>query len=90
MGAVFKVPAVVIFLVVALWGFFVSMGIVTDHLGFLGGLIAFIFFPVTLGVAPWYAAIAESNWFPLLLVYGGGITASILFAIGAAIDKDSR
>ncbi len=88
MGTIFKVPAVVIYIVAGLWGFFVSLGIVTDALGFIGGVIAFALFPVALAFAPWYAALAHENWFPLLLVYGGGIVASVLYAIGAAIDKD--
>jgi hypothetical protein len=88
MGTIFKVPAVVIYIVAGLWGFFVSLGIVIDAVGFIGGVIAFALFPVTLAFAPWYAALAHGNWFPLILVYGGGIIASVLYAVGAAIDKD--
>ena len=53
MGTIFKVPAVIIYVVAGLWGFFVSLGIVTDELGFIGGAIAFVFFPVALAFAPW-------------------------------------
>ena len=88
MGIIFKVPAFIIYIFTGLWGLLVSLGIVTDALGFIGGLIAFVFFPVALVFAPWYAALAYQNWFPLLLVYGGMIGGSILYAIGAAIDKD--
>ena len=69
-------------------GFFISLGIVVDHLGFIGGAIAFFLAPVTLAFAPWYEAIANANWFPVMLVYGGGIGATILVAIGSAIDGD--
>jgi hypothetical protein len=44
--------------------------------------------PFTLTFAPWYAAIADNNWFPVGLVYGGGIAAWIFYAIGSAIDGD--
>ncbi|MCD5402151.1 hypothetical protein LR013_06180 [candidate division NPL-UPA2 bacterium] len=88
MGLIFKIPAVIIYIVAGLWGFFICLGIVVDHLGFIGDAIAFFLFPVTLVFAPWYEALANSNWFPLMLVYGGGIGASILYGIGSAIDGD--
>jgi hypothetical protein len=90
MGLIFKVPAYIIYMVAGLWGLFVCLGIVIDGLGlgFIGGAIAFLFFPITLVFAPWYAAIAQDNWFPMILVYGGGISAAFLYVIGALIDKD--
>ena len=88
MGAIFKIPAYIIYFVAGLWGFFICLGIVIDHLGFIGAVLAFFLAPITLGLAPWYEAIANSNWFPLLLVYGGGIAAAILHGIGSAIDGD--
>jgi hypothetical protein len=88
MGIVFKIPAIIVSLVSGVWGFFICMAIVTDALGFIGGAIAFMFFPIALAFAPWYAAIANANWFPLLLVYGGGLGAAALYGIGVAIDGD--
>jgi len=88
MGVIFKIPAFIIYFVAGLWGFFICLGIVVDNLGFIGGAIAFMLAPVTLVFAPWYEALANSNWFPIMLVYGGGIGASILYGIGSAIDGD--
>ena len=88
MGSIFKIPAFVVYFVAGFWGFFISLGIVTDHLGFLGGVVAFFLAPATLAFAPWYAALADSNWFPLMLVYGSGIGATVLFMIGMVIDGD--
>jgi hypothetical protein len=88
MGLVFKILAFVIYFVAGLWGFFISLGIVVDHLGPIVGAIAVILAPVTLGFTPWYEAIANSNWFLVILVYGGGIGATILYFIGSAIDGD--
>jgi len=88
MGAILKIPGYIVYLVAGLWGFFISLGIVVDHLGFIGGAIAFFLAPMTLAFAPWYEAIANSNWFLIILVYGGGIGATILVAIGSAIDGD--
>lgn len=88
MGLIFKIPAFIVYFVAGLWGFLICLGIVIDNLGFIGGAIAFFVAPFTLAFAPWYEAIANSNWFPLMLVYGGGIGASILYAIGSVIDRD--
>jgi len=84
----FTIPGYIVYFVAGLLGFFVSLGIVIDELGFIGGAIAFVLAPVTLIFAPWYEAIANSNWFPVMLVYGGGVIGSILMAIGSAIDRD--
>lgn len=88
MGLIFKVPGYIIYLVAGIWGMFISLGIVVDNVGFIGGMIAFILFPFTLAFAPLYAALADGNWFPLILIYGGGICATVLIAIGMFIDKD--
>jgi len=89
MGMLFKVPAFIIYFVAGLWGLLISLGIVVDELGFIGGVIGFMFFPVTLAFAPWYAGLAYGIWFPVILVYGGGIAAAVLYGIGSAIDGDA-
>jgi hypothetical protein len=88
MGYIFKIPAFIIYAIAGIWGFFICFGIVVDHTGFIGGVIAFGLAPVALAFAPWYEAIANGNWFPLILIYGGGIGASVLYWIGALIDGD--
>lgn len=86
MGTLFKIPGILLFIVSGVWGFFISMGIVVDNLGFLGGAIAFMIFPATMAFAPLYEGLANSNWFPVLLVYGGMVGAMVLNGIGEAID----
>jgi hypothetical protein len=88
MGVIFKLPAFIIYAVSGIWGFFISLGIVADHLGFIGGAIAFSIAPFTVAFAPWYVAIAENNWFPVILVYGGGIAGYIFQVIGSAVDQE--
>lgn len=88
MGAIFKVTALIVYFVGGLWGLFMCLGIVVSKLGFIGGAIAFFFFPITLYFAPWYAALARDDWFPVSLVYGTSIGAAILYSIGSAIDKE--
>jgi hypothetical protein len=87
MGALLKVLGYIIFVVGGLWGFVISLKIVIDNLGFIGGAIAFFVFPVTFVFAPLYAGIADSNWFPLILNYGSGISCAILVAISESIDR---
>jgi hypothetical protein len=88
MGAIFKFPAMLIYFVGGFWGFFITMGIVIDKLGFIGGAIAFFIAPFTLYFAPWYEAIANANWFPVILVYGSTAVAGVLYMIGTMIDGD--
>jgi hypothetical protein len=88
MGKIFKIPAMIVYIVGGLWGFLVSIAIVSKELGFLGGAIAFVVFPVTLYFAPWYEGLVHANWFPVALVYGTTIIAAILYGIGALIDRD--
>lgn len=88
MGVIFKGLAIIIYTVAGLWGLAISLGIISDHFGFIGGIIAFFIAPVTLSIAPWYEGIANSNWFPLILIYGGGIAGYILYTVGSAIDGD--
>ncbi len=88
MGPIFKIPATIVFYVTGVCGFLISLGIVTDELGILGAIVAFFLGPLTLAVAPWYEALANSNWFPVMLIYGGALGGSILYGIGYAIDGD--
>jgi hypothetical protein len=88
MGAIFKVPGMILYFVGGLWGLFVCLGIVADTLGFIGAVVALFLLPFTLYLAPWYAGFADGNWFPLLLVYGSGVGAMILIGVGSAIDRD--
>jgi len=88
MGSFFKIPGMLIFWITGLWGFILCLGVVANQLGFIGTVFAFMLFPVTLLVAPWYEALANSNWFLVLLIYGGGIVSVTLLAIGSAIDGE--
>ena len=88
MGAVFKIPAIIIYVVGGIWGLIICLGIVSSKFGVVGAVIAFFLLPITVYLAPWYAGIAQGNWFPVILVYGTGIGAMILHAIGSAIDRD--
>ena len=88
MGAYFKIPAFIIYLVSIIWGSIICFRIVSDFMGsFEGWLSIFPFFPVTLVFAPWYEGLANANWLPLVLIHGGLVAGSILYAIGAVKDR---
>lgn len=88
MGAIFKIPAIIVYVLGGVWGLLVCLGILSTQFGVVGGVVAFFLFPITVYIAPWYAAIAHGNWFPLLLIYGSGLGAAVLMAIGNAIGRE--
>jgi hypothetical protein len=88
LGAIFKVPGYILYLLGGIWGLFLCLGIIYSKLGFIGGLIAFFLLPFTVYLAPWYAGLVDGNWKPVLVVYGSGILAMVLIGIGSAIDRD--
>lgn len=87
MGAIFKVPGYIVYLLGGLWGLVICLGIVKAKLGLLGVIVGFFIFPVVLYLAPWYSGFADSNWMPVMVVYGSGIAAMVLIGIGSAFDK---
>ena len=73
--------AMIIYFGAGIVSFFWSMAVIIDNLGFFGGLIAFVFFPVTIVFAPFYVGFSTGNWTLLAISYGGGIVASIILAM---------
>lgn len=88
MGMLFKVPAIILWLLGGLWGLFICLGIIYDSFGFFGALIAFFVLPFTLYLAPWYSAFADGNWQPVIVIYGTTVAAMVLMFIGTMIDGD--
>jgi hypothetical protein len=88
MGAIFRVLGAIVGFIGGVWGLIVCLGIISSKAGTFVAILAFIVLPATLTLAPWYVAIAENNWFPVLLVYGSGIGAALLFQVGASIDGE--
>lgn len=84
-GVIFMVLGGIMIVIVSLWGLISGLTILSHVAGFWGVVIGFISFPITIFVTPWYALIAGGAWFPLVVVYGGGILATTLFGIGLTI-----
>jgi len=87
-GGIFKIMGGITFAILGLWGLIIELSIVNQAAGFWGVVIGFFILPITFVAAPWYALVAWGNWFPLLIVYGGGIAAAVLFGIGSLIAGD--
>ena len=60
-------------------GLIMSTGLVTREWGLFAGIAAFVLWPVTLLVVPWYAALVHGGWLMLAVVYGGGIGGTLLY-----------
>lgn len=76
-----KALGMIIFFGAGIISFFWSMAVIIDNLGFFGGLVAFFIFPVTIAFAPFYVGFSTGDWTLFMITYGGGIVASIIFAM---------
>ena len=72
----------VVILVGAILGEIYALSIVYSLWGFAGVVVAFMFFPVAIALAPIYALIVYGIWFPLLIVYGLIVLGLIINSTG--------
>ena len=72
---------VLIYVITIFYGLFICFDVVKEVFGPVITFIGLIFFPFILTIAPWYAAFANHDFYPLLIVYGGGILGSLFFGI---------
>ena len=87
-AGILKVIGGILYFGFGIWGLIIVLSIINHAAGFWGVVVGFFIFPVTLVAAPWYALVACGSWFPLLVVYGGGIIASVLYGFGSLIARD--
>ena len=86
-GRIASSLGVVCYFVFGIVGFIVSLSIVSQVTGFWGFVIALALAPVTFAAAPWYALVHWGNWIPLLINYGGIISAWVFGQIGERLDQ---
>jgi uncharacterized membrane protein YuzA (DUF378 family) len=86
MSAILRTASYFLFVFAALWGLILCFDIIDQAFGTIIAFISLIFFPFVLGLAPWYALFIYGDFTPLLVVYGGGIPAAILYALSKKID----
>ena len=70
--------------------FLVNVSIVMNGLGwgFLGAFLAFLFLPLTIMFAPWYALIALGNAIPIIITYGGALLVMIIMRVWSVFFDD--
>ena len=89
MAAIFRMLGMLAYLVAGLLGLIICLQIIVEVGGVVLAVIAFFLFPAALGIAPWIPLLADGDWTPLLIVYGGGLVGIALFAAAAALDDTS-
>jgi len=72
---------ILIYIITAFWGLFICFAIVKEVFGSIIAFLGLIFFPFILTLAPWYAALANHDFYPLMIVYGGLILGTLFFRI---------
>jgi len=87
-GGFFTVVGYIAIAAFGLWGLVIELAIIEHVAGFWGMVVGFMILPLMLTVTPLYALIAWGNWFPLLIVYGGGIFAFTMIGVGGLIKGD--
>ena len=87
MGALFKIPGTIVYYAAGLWGLYLCLALIVDGWGGFAAVIAFFLAPFVLLAVPWYAGFADGNWFPCIVIYGGGLLGACLGGIGDAIDS---
>ena len=73
--------SVLIYIISGIWGLFICFTLVKNVFGPIIAFLGLIFFPFILTLAPWYAALANHDFYPLLIVYGGIILGTLCFRI---------
>ena len=73
--------SILIYIISGIWGLFICFIIVKDVFGPILAFLGLIFFPFILAIAPWYALLANHDFYPLLIVYGGIILGTFCFRI---------
>ena len=72
---------ILIYIITAFWGLFICFDVVKEVFGPVIAFLGLIFFPFILALAPWYAALANHDFYPLLIVYGGVFLGTLCFRI---------
>ena len=71
--------SILIYIISGIWGLFICFTVVKDVFGPIIAFLGLIFFPFILTLAPWYAALANHDFYPLLIVYGGVLLGTLCF-----------
>jgi len=67
--------------VAAAAGLVMATGLLAREWGIYAGVGALVLWPVTLLIVPWYAALVQSEWLMLIVVYGGGLAGVLIYRV---------
>jgi len=73
--------SILIYVISGISGLFICFTVVKDVFGPIIAFLGLIFFPFILTIAPWYALLANHDFYPLLVVYGGIVLGTLCFRI---------
>jgi len=81
----------------ALIVFLLGIGYIIDCFGltqgiprFFGFFVAVIISPVTVVVGPWICLIFYHTWTPLIILYGGGFTVTLVMGTGIRLQNKAE
>jgi len=86
-SGILKITAILLFLFAGLYGLMLCFSIVQQIFGTFVAYLSIVLLPFLLGLAPWYALFANGDFIPLLVVYGGGIPATIIYVLSEKFEK---
>jgi hypothetical protein len=72
---------ILIYVITVFLGLFICFAVVKEVFGPIIAFLGLIFFPFILALAPWYAVLANHDFYPLLIVYGGALLGTLCFRI---------
>lgn len=72
------------------WGLILIIPIIYHWGGIIVVIFALIFTPATLLIVPWANAIADGDWFLVILDYGTPMVCGVLLLLANQIEKSQR
>lgn len=85
LGALIRAAAIGVLVIGGLWGFLLSLEIISEAAGQWGVVVAVVLAPISIAAIPVYAGFAWGEWVPMALNYGGGIASALLLYLGATL-----
>lgn len=76
------------YLAIGLIGLVICYDIARILFGRFAAFLGIIIFPITLAVSPWIALLKWGAWKPLAVIYGGGIAATLIIALGNILAEE--
>ena len=76
-----------IWIISGFWGLGLSYGIVQSTFGSVVAILSILVAPLLVVIAPFYELAANGSWFPLGVIWGGGLSGLAIMSIGSALSN---